>query len=185
MSGALIERCCRLAIDWRPTMQRELVIKPLADRPELVSLLARWFHAEWSEIDGRSLISIEAQLNENLSPDSVPITFLAESNDQIVGTVSLDVADFPSLDHLTPWVASLYVVPSARGHGVGTTLLRHVQNFAKARKLEPVYLWTLRDTRFFENCGWRTLRHTTYNSHPVTVMRLSAQTAEFSEAATL
>ena len=158
-------------------MHGDVVIRPLADRPESIPVLARWFHTEWSGIDGRSLISIEMQLRENLSPDSIPITFLAEVQTQIVGTVSLDISDFPGLDHFTPWVASLYVAPPVRQKGIGTALLFHVQQFAKWRKLEPLYLWTLRDIRFFENSGWRTLRHTTYNSHPVTVMRLSAQNA--------
>jgi hypothetical protein len=41
-------------------------IRPLADVPEYIPVLARWFHAEWHDFDGRALATIEAQLSENL-----------------------------------------------------------------------------------------------------------------------
>jgi GNAT superfamily N-acetyltransferase len=44
-----------------------------------------------------------------------------ESN--VIGTVSLDFSDLPSHDHLSPWLASLFVLPEARGQGTGTALI--------------------------------------------------------------
>jgi hypothetical protein len=81
-----------------------VIIRPLADMPEAIPLLARWFYAEWHDFDGRSLASIEAQLVENLARDSIPITFLAQSGSELVGTASLDLSDLPLFEHLSHWL---------------------------------------------------------------------------------
>jgi GNAT superfamily N-acetyltransferase len=119
-----------------------MTIRPLADSPDAVPLLARWFHREWHDFDGRSLADIEEQLAENLTRDSIPITFLAQSGSELVGTVSLDLSDLPAFDHFSPWLASLYVLPSARGVGIGTALVRHAQKFATSRGVKRIHLWT-------------------------------------------
>ena len=89
-------------------------IRLLADLPEAISTLAEWFHAEWHHYDGRSLAEIEAQLHDCLNRAWLPITFLALSDLEVIGTVTLDTSDLPAYDHLSPWLASLYVDPSRR-----------------------------------------------------------------------
>lgn len=148
-----------------------MTIDFLADYPEAVPLLARWFHTEWSEFDGRSKAAIEAQLKDNLHADSIPTTFVARSESEIVGTVSLDLFDLPLFEHLSPWLSSLYVLPRFRGAGIGTALVRHAQLFAWERALSPLHLWTAGPTRLYERCGWTVVERATYNSRPITLMR--------------
>src|SRR5262249_12413251 len=97
-------------------------ILPLANFPDAVPRLARWFHNEWHDFDGRSIAAITAELTENFTRDSIPITFVAQSGSELIGTVSLDLTDLPAFDHLSPWLASLYVRSAARGAGIGTAL---------------------------------------------------------------
>jgi GNAT superfamily N-acetyltransferase len=139
-----------------------------------VPLLAEWFYKEWHKFDGRSLAEIETQLTENLAHDFIPITFLTWSGSDLVGTVSLDLSDLPTFDHLSPWLASLYVVPAARGRGIGAALVRHAQAFAASRGIRRIHLWTPGSTRLYERCGWRVFERTTYNSWPITLMHLVA-----------
>ena len=157
-----------------------MTISPLADLPTSISLLAGWFHREWSTFDGRSVKMIEAQLAENLSRDSLPITFLAIQESNLIGTVSLDLSDLPSHDHLSPWLASLFVVPGARGRGNGTALIRHAQEFARSHCTGRLYLWTPGPTRMYERCGWIEIERTFYGSRPITIMRcnVSSQTVK-------
>ena len=145
-------------------------IRPLADVPECIPILARWFHAEWHDFDGRALPAIESQLCENLNRDRIPITFIALSGSELVGTVSVDLADLPAFDHLSPWLASLYVLPRARRAGIGTTLVQHAQQFAFAHAIGHLYLWSPGSTRLYEKCGWTILQRSTYNSYPVALM---------------
>ena len=149
-------------------------IQPLADEPGCIPILARWFHAEWHDLDGRPVPDIEAQLSENIARDGIPISFLAHSGSELVGTVSLEPSDLPQFDHLSPWLASLYVVPKARRAGIGTALVQHVQKFALDHAIRPLYLWTPGATHLYENCGWSILQRSTYNSHPITLMHLAA-----------
>lgn len=145
-------------------------IVPLAEMPAAVETLARWFQREWSGYDGRPVEEIAAQLGENLDRDRLPITFLAVRHGEILGTVSLDETDLPFHDHLTPWLASLYVVPAARGGGLATALVKHLLAFAEAQGVERVYLWTPGSTALYEKMGWRPLQKAICAGHPVQIM---------------
>jgi GNAT superfamily N-acetyltransferase len=134
--------------------------------------LAEWFHSEWSSYDGRSIAEIEVQFRDCMNRDSAPITFLALSGTEVIGTVTLDTSDLPPYDHLSPWLASLYVRPSDRRTGVGRMLVKHLVAFALERRFSSIYLWTPGSTRLYEECGWRVLGRDIYSGRPITLMRL-------------
>src|SRR4051812_20450451 len=58
-------------------------------------------------------------------PDSIPLTLVAAEGNEPVGSVSLVESDLTGWDHLTPWLASLYVRPDWRGQGIGKLLVGH------------------------------------------------------------
>jgi GNAT superfamily N-acetyltransferase len=151
-----------------------VTIRPLADFPQAVPLLAQWFHAEWHCFDARALAAIEAQLAQNFGRHSIPITFLAHAGSRITGTVSIDLSDLPPFDHLSPWLASLYVLPEERRTGIGTALVRHAQAFASCHAIRRLYLWTPGATSLYEKCGWTVSQRTLYNSKPITLMQLNS-----------
>jgi GNAT superfamily N-acetyltransferase len=148
-----------------------MTISPLADFPAAIPKLAKWFFDEWHSFDGRSIDTISAQLSENLNRDSTPITFVAHRDSELLGSVSLDLSDLPPFDHLSPWLASLYVDAPFRGEGAARTLVRHLQHFVLARRLGPLYLWTPGSVRLYERCGWAAFASASYGSQPVTLMR--------------
>jgi len=150
-----------------------MTISPLADLPDAIETLAKWFHDEWHAFDGRSIANIATQLSENLNRDSLPISFVAHRNGQLLGSVSLDRFDFPAFDYLSPWLSSLYVHPSVRGKGVGGSLVRHIQRFAVSRGIGPIYLWTPGSTQLYERCGWLEFATTTYSGRLVKLMKFS------------
>jgi len=148
-----------------------VTVCPLADRPAAIPLLASWFHREWSAFDGRPIPMIEAQLSENLSTESIPITFLALMDSTVVGAVSLDRSDLPSHGHLSPWLASLFVLPAMRERGIATAMVKHALGFAALQRVSSLYLWTPGSTRLYERCGWVEIERTSYGSRPITVMQ--------------
>ena len=151
-----------------------MLIEPLASCPEVIPTLAQWFCDEWP-YEERSRSEAEAQLRENLNRDRLPITWVSRDNGQVIGTVSLDLSDLPLADYaqLSPWLASLYVVPSARGRGVGRALVNHLLDFARCRSISAMYLWTPGSTTLYEKCGWKVLGTATYAGHPITVMQIA------------
>jgi GNAT superfamily N-acetyltransferase len=153
-------------------MSVTMEIRPLADHPNAIPVLADWFHREWYSYDKRSSVEIEAQLRDSLNRDSLPITFLSLSGTEVIGTVSLDTSDLPPYDHFSPWLASLYVLPCRRGGGVGRALVKHLVRFALEREISPIYLWTPGSTRLYEECGWKVFCRDIYTGHPITLMQL-------------
>ena len=150
-----------------------MLIEPLASCPEVIPTLAQWFCDEWP-YEGRSCSEAEAQLRENLNRDRLPITWVCRLGKEVVGTVSLDLSDLPLPDyaHLSPWLASLYVIPSARGRGIGRALVNHLLDFARLRSISTIYLWTPGSTTMYDKCGWKILKTTTYTGRPITVMQI-------------
>jgi GNAT superfamily N-acetyltransferase len=151
-----------------------MTISALADFPEVIPELARWSFDEWHDYDGRPLEAVAAQLAGNLNRDCLPITFVAHSQGALAGTVSLDLSDLPGWDHLTPWLASLYVRAPFRGQDIGAALVQHAQDFASARGIRPLHLWTPGPTRLYERCGWRAFASATCAGRPITLMRFPA-----------
>lgn len=145
-------------------------IVPLGDRPDAVPLLAEWFHTEWATFDGRSRAEIASQLRQNLRSDGIPITFLALREESVLGTISLDISDLPSHDHLTPWLASLYVIPEARRQGIAAALICHLLAFAHAHALPRIHLWTPGSTALYEKLGWRLLERSISGGQPIQIM---------------
>lgn len=147
-----------------------MTISPLADLPDAIRTLANWFYAEWHVFDGRSIECIAKQLSGNLNRDSIPITFIAHHNSELLGSVSLDLFDLPSFDYLSPWLASLYVHAPFRGQGVGRGLVCHLQHFASSHGISPLYLWTPGSTKLYERCGWAEFASATYGSQSIKLM---------------
>ncbi len=90
---------------------------------------------------------------------------------RVVGTASLDTSDLPSHDHLSPWLASLFVLPELRGRGIAAALVKHVLSSTALQTVPSLFLWTPGSTRLYERCGWVEIERTSYGSRPITVMR--------------
>lgn len=149
-----------------------MLISPLADIPEAIPTMAKWFYDEWHSFDGRSIDQITAQLSENLNRHSIPITFVAHQNHEILGTVSLDISDLPEFDSYSPWLASLYVHESHRSKGVASALVSHLKQFALSDGYTPLYLWTPGSISLYERFGWVEISRSTYIGKSITIMVL-------------
>ena len=131
--------------------------------------MAKWFYDEWHTFDGRSIDQITAQLSENLNRHSIPITFVAHQNLEILGTVSLDTSDLPEFDRYSPWLASLYVHKAHRSRGVASTLVSHLMHFALSGGYAPLYLWTPGSTFLYDRFGWVEIARGTYRDKAITI----------------
>jgi GNAT superfamily N-acetyltransferase len=147
-----------------------ITLENLCAHPQAVELLARWYHQEWYDIEGLSLQALTEELAIRLVDPAQGTTYVAISGGSPVGCVSLDRNDLPGHEWRGPWLASLYVLPAWRRHGLGRVLIERVIE-AAARAGEPaLYLWTAGSTHRYEAAGFSTLEQTTYGSRPITVM---------------
>ena len=132
-----------------------LRIEYLADHPELAPTLARWHYDSWQDLipNWSYEIALE-ELSSHRDRAAIPTTFVAFRNDALVGSASLLVEDMPEWRHLTPWVASVFVIPSERGRKIGSRLVRHAVTVAGRLGMKEVYLLTPGQAGFYRRLGW-------------------------------
>jgi predicted N-acetyltransferase YhbS len=146
-------------------------VEYLADHLHLAPVLAAWHHAEWADLlPGWSLAQAEAELRSHAERRAVPTTLVALEDRQPVGCASLLVSDLDGWEHLSPWVASVYVVPEWRGRGVGRLLVARAVEEARAMGIERVYLFTPGQQGYYERMGWSPLFQTAHEGREVVIM---------------
>ena len=85
----------------------------LADRPDAVPLVARWYYAEWGRHDGKTQDGMTARLRQQAdNRDTLPLFVVAAEGETIAGAAALVPHDMEILTDLTPWVSSVYVDPA-------------------------------------------------------------------------
>jgi N-acetylglutamate synthase-like GNAT family acetyltransferase len=144
----------------------------LANHVEMAPVLARWHTGEW-----RNLLpdwtpeQAEAELRSHVTCRGIPTTFIAIEGKHPIGSASLIESDLDGSDSLTPWVASVYVVPGCRGRGIGRQLVARAVEQARALGFASVYLWTAGQQAYYERLGWLPVERAQSHGHPVVIMR--------------
>ena len=145
----------------------------LADHTDLIPTLAKWHHEQFSYLSpGSSIERCASRLLAQRGHQNVPTTVVALAGEQLLGSASLVAQDMDTRPHLSSWLASVYVAPKHRRQGVGSALVRRIADEARALGIGRLHLYTPDKQRFYTNLGWRTLEHTRYRDHLVTVMAL-------------
>lgn len=146
-----------------------MTIDYLRNLPKHTPTVAKWIYDTFShEFEDVKLEDWTAQLEPAQNPDKV--TFVAVEDGQAVGTASLDNEDLPPRADLSPWLASVYVLPELRARGLGAKLVEAVENEARTRGFEKIYLHTTDRTEFYKKRGWQVLDTVHYWKQDHTVM---------------
>jgi 8-oxo-dGTP pyrophosphatase MutT (NUDIX family)/predicted N-acetyltransferase YhbS len=159
-------------------------IEAAADHLDLIPTIAGWHWAEWGHADSDgSVESWGKALAARTNRDRVPATWIAMSEDQPVGAVSLvehDMPDRPDLAAMSPWLAGLYVVPTHRRLGIATQLVTACESGALRMGIARVYLYSSRARLLYERLGWERLADDFYEGEAVTIMAKDLNRADLS-----
>jgi N-acetylglutamate synthase-like GNAT family acetyltransferase len=136
---------------WSFAVDTEIVA--LSDRPDLAPAVAGWLLDEFRH----SGSSTHEVLTANLLAQSADgeETFILFADGVPVGTASLVKSDLPSRRDLTPWLASVVVMPPFRGRGHSTTLVQHVETVAAAASVRTLWLYTWSAEPVYQRLGWQ------------------------------
>ena len=157
----------------------DISIQPLENHGDLAPVLAAWHHVEFGHLYDPLVWSPEIarlELEAMAAPGSDDLTWVAVDGEiadpeSLVGSVSLIRSDdLPGFHDLTPWLASLYVTPRARGSGVGSMLVDVVVREAAARGHDYVHLFTAGQEHYYADRGWRSVATVEQRGHRATVM---------------
>ena len=145
----------------------------LKDEPEHLTTLARWHQHEWSFLNpGETLEERILRMQPYLNADFIPSTFIAKDK-CLLGSAAIVANDMDTRLELTPWLASVFVTPEKRQHGLGSKLVLHVMKQAKREGITTLYLFTPDKQNFYAKLGWITKSIEQYQGHEVTIMQTS------------
>lgn len=147
-------------------------LRYLPDDTVIVETVARWHHETWGHLTGRSVAERVREFEVQRGSDRIPLTVLAFRGEEPVGCASLLVEDMHTHSELTPWLASVFVLPEHRRQGIGERLCRRIVTEAGRLGVPRLYLFTEDRAPFYARMGWQALRRETYRGEEVTLMQL-------------
>ena len=146
-------------------------IQLLADRPEFIPQLAEYHFREWGYLrPGDSVANRVRLLRERSGRTELPITFIASSGTELLGSAMLIHREMDTHPQFTPWLAGVFVALVHRRCGIGSALTERTIREAAARGYPTVYLFTPSAQDFFSRLGWSIVEHTRYRNTDVTIM---------------
>ncbi|WP_163577608.1 GNAT family N-acetyltransferase [Halomonas faecis] len=136
-----------------------------------VATLAGWTHATWGHLNpGMTLDDAIERLRGECGAGGVPSVFVAMRDGVAVGTASLVADDMRDRPDLSPWLASVFVLPEWRGQGIASSLVRRVEAEARDSGIALFHLYTPDQQALYRRLGWRERETRTYRGETVTIM---------------
>ena len=129
----------------------------IAERPDLVPMVAQWLWDEWHLDAGDLFEAIRDAVAASVSPSGPPQTFVLLVDNRPVGTASLVAHDLDERPNLTPWLAGVLVIPEARGRGHVIHLIQAVEEACRSAGVGTVWLHTTDAERVYARAGWHTV----------------------------
>jgi GNAT superfamily N-acetyltransferase len=143
----------------------------IADRPDLVPLVANWLWDAFWQPNGHRLEEVREILAEATAEVGTPQSFVLLAGNVPCGTASFMSADLEIRNDIGPWLAGVYVVPEARGQGCAQRLIAAVEEAARRAGDDSLYLYTNDAQGLYERLGWYRVEEAVDNDRPVTIMR--------------
>ena len=152
--------------------QHMITIGFLADYPETVPTLAKWFRAQWPDYYAdRSQEEMEQDFLSDASRDRLPVRLLAFESSELAGTIVLRERGSETLPEFEPELGGLYVVESQRGHGIATELVRAGMKVAHNQGYETVYATTVVAAGILERLEWELIKTVIHQDGPLGLYR--------------
>ena len=149
-----------------------MVIRYLADHPEVLGSLAAGFKAQWSaHFADQSVDAIKMGFANCCRDNGLPISLVAMVGPAFGGTASLRPESGTVSPTLGPWLTHLYVDPPLRNQGIGTALIHAVEGEAIRHGFAELYAATARAAELFERLGWNLVEVVEHQGDRVNVLR--------------
>jgi N-acetylglutamate synthase-like GNAT family acetyltransferase len=157
---------------------RGVRISYLVEHPEYIPQLAQWLFEQWDAILGEKTLEARIKkVNAHMNRDQLPIAWVAHANGQLLGTAALRVHDLEGREDLTPWLGGVLVGSQFRRRGTGAALCATVEEAARSRGIQTLYLFTLDKQAWYSRQGWTVLAPCVWHERSGDIMSKSLQSA--------
>jgi len=158
----------------RNPMSDALHIALLADHPEAIPVLKRWYESEWRGYygpDGPG--DAEKDLRAFARRDGLPVGVVAFQHGALCGIAALKSASIESHAHLMPWAAAGMVAPGQRGRGIGARMLQALEGVARDLGFEHIYCGTGTSASLLQRGGWILLERIVHDGEELSIFEKS------------
>jgi predicted N-acetyltransferase YhbS len=135
-----------------------------------IGLCARWRVEAFSGVIGASIDDEIASLEHLVADQQQGVAIVAERDGAVAGTCLLVPSEIEPAHKVSPWLAGLFVSPEHRRHGVGSALVRAIEDGARARGHETLYLYTTDAVGYYERLGSRVRDRFDWLGYPTVLM---------------
>ena len=150
---------------------RGVQISYLLDFPQYLPQLAQWLFEQWGSMLGEKTLEVRIKkLKAHMSRDQLPIAWVAHANGQVLGTSALRVHDLEGREDLTPWLGGVYVGKQFRRRGIGQALCGYIEEAARSRGVQTLYLFTLDKQAWYSRQGWTVIAPCLWHERPGDIM---------------
>lgn len=147
-------------------------IQALEARSPELKITALWRYEAFLKEDGFSLADSEAQLTKlTTAPEGPETALIAFVRERVAGVCLLVMHELESVHgDLSPWLASLFVAPEFRGHGVARRLIAATEDHARRHGVERLHLYTVDAEDLYRKCGWAVVERFAVGHGPLILM---------------
>lgn len=145
----------------------------LADRPEAVPQIARWWLDEWGYLrPGDSLEALTFRIQGLLNRDRLPIQTLAILKNEVLGVAVLKLHElFDLYPDKKFWLGDVFVAPEFRGRGIGSALAMKIVEIAKSQGIASLHLQTQSlSGGLYAKLGWDKIEQIHHKGYDALVM---------------
>lgn len=90
--------------------------------------------------------------------------------DELCGFALLVAQNFEARQNLLAWLDGVFVRLQHRGKGIGSALVKRIEDEAKAQAIETIYLYTAHSESLYPRLGWLVIERRNHNNRNYAVM---------------
>jgi predicted N-acetyltransferase YhbS len=149
-------------------------IERLVDGSVLPATIATLQFAYWGALTGYdTALGYEEFLQSAARSTQLPMVLVARRGTMYMGSVNLLASEMTIRPALSPWMAQLFVINSARVHGVGSALIEALMGRAVGLGFQRVHLFTSGTLpTYYAAQGWKPIEEVEYLGKMRTVMAI-------------
>lgn len=144
----------------------------LADHPEAVDLVARWYFDQWAhESPSVTLERVKYEVATSANRVSPPLLVLARKDETVIGAAALKIREMEICPEKEFWLGGVYVSETERRKGVASALVEAVLSQAREFGIERLFLQTERlDGGLYRQHGFEAIEEIEYKGSRVLIM---------------
>ena len=145
----------------------------LADHPEFIPALSRWFLVEWRDFYGdKTWEDVAETFYARLNRSTIPLSLVAFEVGRPLGTISLLEESISTRTHFPHWLGGLYVCEGQRRRGIGKRLIEAGVGEARKLGVGRLFIGIRKAEDYYLKLGWQVVERTSYQGEEITIMRL-------------